>query len=181
LAKKGIINSLSTRTDNGNQEITVYWIRSKLDNCEQSSIQESRQNSVELTPKSEPSAKRISTGSSHRSMASIISKAQSKLNSSYTLTPSSSSTQTPLKKKSSLPSSTSAKRSVKSKFKSPLSRNKSLDPEVKALMDQKQKLEKEIAKVEESIRTTKLVLKYQETVNKNNVKLNRLQFTCLLY
>jgi hypothetical protein len=153
LVKKGIINLLSTRTDNKNQEITVYWIRKNL---EKLSIQESRQNS-ELTPKSELSAKR-------RSMASIISKAQSKLNSPLTSnTARSSSTQTPLKRKSSFPLSASVKRP---KFKSPLSRE-SNDPEIKELLDQKRELEKEIAKVEENIRKIKLVLKYQETVSDN--------------
>ncbi|CAB5375952.1 unnamed protein product [Rhizophagus irregularis] len=155
LVKKGIINLLSTRTDNKNQEITIYWIRKNL---EKLSIQESRQNS-ELTPKSELSAKR-------RSMASIISKAQSKLNSP--LTPStarSSSTQSPLKRKSSLPLPASVKRP---KFKSPLSRE-SHDPEIKALLDQKRELEKEITKVEENIRKIKLVLKYQETNEGNNI------------
>lgn len=153
MVKKGIINLLSTRTDNKNQEITIYWIRKNL---EKLSIQESRQNS-ELIPKSELSVKR-------RSMASIISKAQSKLN--LSLTPStarSSSTQTSLKRKSSLLLSASVKRP---KFKSPLSRE-SHDPETKALFDQKRELEKEITKVEENIRKIKLVLKYQETVSNN--------------
>ncbi|GBC08913.1 hypothetical protein RclHR1_08490007 [Rhizophagus clarus] len=149
LVKKGIINLLSTRTDSKNQEITIYWIRKNL---EKLSIQESRQNS-ELIPKSELSAKR-------RSMASIISKAQSKLNSPLTSpsTARSSSTQTSLKRKSSLPLSAPVKRP---KFKSPLSRE-SHDPEIKALLDQKRELEKEITKVEENIRKIKLVLKYQE-------------------
>ncbi|RIA93372.1 hypothetical protein C1645_874146 [Glomus cerebriforme] len=158
LVKKGIINLLTTRTDNKNQEITIYWIRTNLEKL--SDIQESRQDSIELTSKSELNANRISTGSSRRSMASIISKAQSKLNSPLTPnTARSFSTQTPSKRKSSLPPSASTK---KPKYKSPLSRE-SHDPETKALMDQKRELEKEIAKVEENIRRIKLLVKYQET------------------
>jgi len=168
LVKKGVINSLTTRTDNGNQEITIYWIGPKLDDFGQSSLQESQQNSMELTPKSEPNAKRLSIrnkSSSRRSMSSIINKAQSKLNSSSSLTPSSTSArsfETPLNRKSSLSSPLSAK---KPSFKSPLIRELH-DPDLKALMDQKRELEKAIAKVEENIRKTKLVLKYQESVCK---------------
>ncbi|CAI2170578.1 7756_t:CDS:2 [Funneliformis geosporum] len=157
LVQKGIINSLTTRTDNGNQEIIIYWIGPKL-NDRGSSIKESRQDSIELTPKSEPSAKRLSIGnkSSRRSMTSIISKAQSKLNSSSPLSPNSPSARsykTPLNRKST---------KFKSPFKSPLFRELH-DPETKDITNQERELKKEIANVEENIRKAKLVLKYQET------------------
>ncbi|CAG8518148.1 2748_t:CDS:2 [Funneliformis caledonium] len=157
LVQKGILNSLTTRTDNGNQEITICWIGPKL-NDRGSSIQESRRDLMELTPKSEPSAKRLSIGnkSSRRSMTSIINKAQSKLKSSSPLSPispSARSFKTPLNRKSA---------KFKSPFKSPLV-HELHDPETKAITDQERELKKEIAYVEETIRKTKLVLKYQET------------------
>lgn len=125
----------------------------------------------------EPAKKRISLGGETptRSMASIISKTRNKFSgNSPRSTAAVRLLHTPPGKRS--PMSASKKQSgFKSpSFKSPLLIQPLQNPEIKALIEQKRQLEKDVETAKDNIRKMKLLLTYQEKVSYRFTTLFRL-------